>query len=491
MPIQTKALVSGLVVNSTTCLQTEFDRMSAPTDPQTILVVTDAPGGPVSYQWTSAGWVVQAAAANGLPIGGTTGQALVKNSNANGDAIWAAAGGSLLSGIANTYGAVQRQGLVGSQGTNVGVNAGNGRLLGNQHMAFGAFKGVRLIFANYDTTLTQTINACAVAPAAVSLTNGNVLNWSPLVTFDNGASTSKIVPAATASAHLSPGLVRSDFIGVNSIPRTDGGTMPILQVRTHISDSALVANGTNGANSTLINAEPYNQGFRTGYNAQAGLVANLKTDSMALANGFSVLQPVAVEFVYGAGTKVFGMSIFGDSLVSGQTYTVGSESNWGFRLMNLAYAAGLNLRTATYAQSGEVYADTMRIARAHLAIHKPTFMGFASWSVNSGVSAAVFDACWATCLDMVSACREAGVTPVVWRHAPDQGVALILTQNQRIDGLPSWVCRPDLYTALGNPASTATLLPAYWGDGVGEHYNDAGHAAAAAEVLSKITPFCA
>ena len=131
----------------------------------------------------------------------------------------------------NTMGAVAVHASIATTGTNVGTNAGLGRLMCNQYMAFGPFVGVRLIFANFDTVAASLVNACAVASAGVNRTQGNTLAWSPLVTFDGGASTSKSIPAATASAHNSAGLVISDFIPVNSLARTDGGTLPILQVQ--------------------------------------------------------------------------------------------------------------------------------------------------------------------------------------------------------------------------------------------------------------------
>lgn len=108
------------------------------------------------------------------------------------------------------------------------------------------FDAVRLIFANGNSGSTIAVGVTKVGTpdAGTDINNAAGSAWTS-VTF--GGSATGTVPVAPGTDRR--GYLLSDWIEINSAARSDGGTYPILCVRTYITSAATITIMGNGSDS--------------------------------------------------------------------------------------------------------------------------------------------------------------------------------------------------------------------------------------------------
>lgn len=376
---------------------------------------------------------------------------------------------------------------ISSDGVSVGANA-NGYITNLQMPALAAFYGVRLKYLNYDTSGTMTIDGAKVSPVAVHNVKGNNdagMVWSPAVTF--AGSTTGTVPQATTGtdSKVIPGVLVSDFTPCTCKARTDTPGAPyLLRVATHVLANS-VEPGMGSSDYVAMQTSADNPNLKHGTYTFTNTLENLvATSATTLDNAGGYLHPIEVIFYY--STSVPSLPCFGDSRVCGWD-TTGVVAGWPQYVTWSSYSAGTPISTSNYALSSEVSTTSLAKFKAHIATYKPDFASIQAWSYNDGDTQANYDAAWANCLEFISACRIAGIIPVVLNAAPAAGRtwSRISALNTRVASLPVWVRVVDVASVTNDPANPGNLLASVdSGDHV--HWNDVGHKAVAALVIAAV-----
>lgn len=348
----------------------------------------------------------------------------------------------------------------------------------------GAFVGVRLLLANYDTAAVMPVSAVKVGGAAKHLSSsGNQIAWAAA---KFSGSTSVNVPKATmGDYHIAPGIAISDLIVLSNVPRTDGGTRPLIRVRSLISGGAsgLTVKAANYASVAITpwNADSAVNGYQLGSNT--GPYDRVSNP----ADGYSVAESgqcqICVGAIFYTLSNIASMACFGDSIVQGIGSNAGGAGNgimgWPARLT----MADAGVCTANYATAGQKFADTRASLISYLSYHRPTYTAFKTWSPNDTAAGyytqPVFDMAWAYTLDMVDQVQKAGSIPVLLTSGPVNGrssdeVAAIKSHNARTLSLAgNGVVTVDVWSILEDPTNPGNLQPKYSFDGL--HYTDAAY----------------
>lgn len=362
----------------------------------------------------------------------------------------------------------------------VGTNSGNGRATDLQVMAPFAFTGVRLVYSNPSTAGSVTINRSAVGATGAAGVNGNTVTWAASDVLFGGLG-SVTIPAATANGgRVIPSYVISDALAISSVARSDAGTLPILRIRTHWPDSSVI----DSANVSVLNVVAGNPGFIWASATTSALSSALKTYSGVVVEAGQLNTPVGVIFEYADG--VFDLAAFGDSTMQGTT-TTSNNSGYPMYAMYSALNGGKRLSTLRQSVSGMRHETSTLLATQFIAEYQPKFCLIHSWSTNDvgSNSQAGFDAAWARVEAFIIAAQAEGVIPVIATPAPQTTISATLIQGQidRVLALTGNVVKFDLNAVLRD-TTVNSFNPAYFTDGT--HYNDAGHIAAGAALVTAL-----
>jgi len=367
------------------------------------------------------------------------------------------------------------------------------------------FDAVRLVYA------TNGTGACTVkgsVAASASLNNGiNPLDESGgavtavAVTFNNGgvdlslweqyhripqpaAVTSLAlnpVPAgATLFATISDGLgyeeevkTYSDWIPLRSFTRTDGGTLPLLMVRTYMTGSPRP--GTSGP-STGWETAARGRILRCFVNA-GDCVATPASFTSTTVQGECV--PTEVRFM----TRARGLTIAvaGDSCLQGITSNAGAN-NFVFQAATALSTATLPIEVLNLGKTSMSYPGWFWNIEDSVTVSKPQIVVIQGGSRNGGgyVSAAAAEAVWQHVMALMARVRAYGGVPILMTPWPDSSETaptdlnrLILVANCLQAGLGGTPVI-DANAMVGVAGTPMTLNAAYSSDGV--HLTDAGHA---------------
>lgn len=373
-------------------------------------------------------------------------------------------------------------------------DATNGKVSNQQITALAPFYGVKLIYANYSTSVTIPIDGAWVAPSGAGIPAGTApgnssLTWTG-VTFSG--STSGIVPVAVTNVTRPvPGYLVSDFIPLKSIARTDNISLPpILRVATHntASSNNVVVPGRNGTKETTFNSLNVNNctanpGLATAsYQFVAALGSSITGSQTVFTGQYD--EPVGAIFYYSTG--VLEVTFHGDSILAGDGSTT-TYAGFGEYLTFMTYGTVRPISSSGWAMSGEKTVDTLAIMKGVFSKFKPDYAVFKAWSPNDGYTQAIADTSWGYCLEMVEVCRQNGVTPVVLTHPPSSGMAwsVLQTQNSRVLSLPKFVITVDVASSINDPNSPGNMIASYdSGDHV--HLNDLGNNLVASLINSSL-----
>jgi len=297
------------------------------------------------------------------------------------------------------------------------------------------FQAVQLGYVNYSTTTNYTIFGATVAPSGNLTDDGTTLSWTP-ATFSSGNVNDLPPTYYTTTAGFSvphglgpssggagdnsvPGWAASDWIPVSSIPRTDGGSLPLLQVRTNISTACVIHNEAGQANFESQIA-PYI--WYTNLHSDSGGAYVTNPTANALAGSASGLW-VVPQFVKFAYTGLTGLNVVavGDSITRGQTTNTRTTTtpSWANIACQALSTQSRPITLTNMGWSGQSKNPSYRNTVWAINNLLPDVIVFWNGSVNDGVSDYVVNRSWNTTLNLVNYAKSQGVIPVVVTQTPN------------------------------------------------------------------------
>jgi|GEM_PF-3365388 len=359
----------------------------------------------------------------------------------------------------------------------------------------GPYGGVRFVFENFDIANPLTLIA-KCAPTPVLNQNGNGLTMTR-ITFDkmidgatgavtslNGANTVTL-PAAgsytspnavTGTAKVSPSLVVSDIIPIQSVARSDDpatfGSDILIYLRTY-SVQTLYVQSITPSNLPLNGTGLFAASGQAGTDQVTG-VANI---GVSVDQSTAKSLPCSSVDIFTAG-KTCMIAAIGDSYDAGGGDGGGGDTNqnasWVNRMISNFRTASSPLRVAMWAVGGEEREVTSYKLQLQQALNKPDILISNSASVNSFLTTqAQQDLQFQAVLRDNAWCRANGIKHVVmliWGSS-----AGIMALNARIKAFATGnnITILDANSALSLSGTGGAVNPIYMQSGL-NHANVVG-----------------
>lgn len=293
----------------------------------------------------------------------------------------------------------------------------------------------------------------------------------------SGASTINIPGGAT---NASPAVVLSDFMPINSVPRADGGTRPLVLMRVHHDGS------TNGSHTFAqrnfapwLTASANNRGRLFDIGTFAGDAVGTLSSSITITDKSFLMFPV---FRY--RSNVVTVAAVGDSISQGLGSATGLD-NWVRRAcydlstsarpivpMNVGMSSAT---TVTFLSHGKIVLSLTRPNIAFYSPHSPND----NINTNRGVQNAM-----ARAADFISFCQSNRIVPILSTPTPrndltaDDVYRRQIRDAVRAMGTAGQCIVADFAAATGDGAIPERWLAGLNFDNI--HPNDAGYDAMAA-----------
>jgi len=365
------------------------------------------------------------------------------------------------------------------------------------------FDAVRLVYFNHMSNATAIKAIVAATETADSSTQDNISSPTVGGTLYNvldsttdtygwrsvtwgGASTLTAAAAATPTGQvpnapacgLLPSISTSDWIPLRSVPRADGGTLPLVMVRIYVDGAtnqfSFVSDGTK---LPLM---------RTPTAANRGRIIQV---SSAFGDGTSniTLKPSSL----GTTMQTFGIQyrcrrrgvtvlFVGDSITENNALVADRFSNWGHRACADLSTADRPITAFNAGASSQVTTTYWQHAKQVMAQAKPDVACYSVWSPNNGpyTDAALTRYktmnMLAQAQDFVDYCQQSGVTPILVTGIPYSSMTsstdperkwLIAEINKMASGGHCVVA--DTNAVIGDGAAAERIKSTYdYGDGI-------------------------
>lgn len=365
------------------------------------------------------------------------------------------------------------------------------------------FDAVALMWVNYETGAVGNCKA-VVAPTETFQTDTQDRRYRPMVGgvaynalrgtgsygWDavtwGGAATVNLPAAGGAAA---PQAVVSDFMPINSVPRADGGTRPLLLVRAYHNGA------TDGAYS--YESRNYNGSYNAASSANRGRLIDTCTfagdavgtlASSMLVNSKSFLIAPIFRYRYNAVT----VANVGDSISMG-TGSASGLDNWNRRAcydLSTPTAPVVPMNMGFASQTSTTY---LGAAKVILAAAKPTIAFYFPYSPNDSISTnarRVQDA-MARCAEFIDFCNTNRIIPILATPVPNNNLTAAedalrkeIAANVRAIGSANAVMVADFTSVTGDGATPERWLAGLNSDTL--HPSDAGHEAMSAVAKAAI-----
>lgn len=353
----------------------------------------------------------------------------------------------------------------------------------------GAFSRVRVSLHNLEAgTVNMAKAAVAVLPStAANATAWAAATWLPL-TFAGSASVT--LPARVGAQ--SPSVTWSDWIDVASIPRNDGGVLPVLAVR--------VMDGGAAYSYFLHEQLPASESGATAVNETVWRTYRQAVDGIATPSAFTVTADTnsglvgAVQTLSDSG--VVQVAAFGDSIMQGARTSGGPGVSRGYAqraAANLAADTGLPVEVLNAGFFGAQRDAILHHASQYLQAVRPHVALFPAETPNTWLSSgntysqAQADAAYSYVLRLADLANQAGAVPIVATVSPCDALSAAdnarrMALNDRVRaaaGARTFVLADmDLALSQNNLNGTSQYLAGLNADtGPQIHPSDAGYAA--------------
>ena len=348
------------------------------------------------------------------------------------------------------------------------------------------FEAIQLIVGNPTTTATNYDAFGIAAQATLAGPNGFTIpvdgsgNVQAFVPVTWGGAANAAVPAGTAAQ---PTYVMSDPIPLESLPRSDGGTLPLLNIRTFISTgSNLLSNVKTAAfNANRVGGRQTHDYLVQGSNA----IGTASPTLNAVDAGFNPV--IGIRFL--SRTKGLTIMAAGDSLTQGQ-YTTSDFNAWGLKAAEILSTPQLPVSFANEGVGGQTTDVFTARALKAISLYNPDVVLVSPWSPNNleGSSGAARAGMFGQAQITAAAVESAGGTGVIVSTFPWSGTAGQILSQQTTSNLlrASATGRAPIFDVQsvllgGVPAAgTQFVMPAAYaayptaGSLLNAHVNDAG-----------------
>jgi len=389
----------------------------------------------------------------------------------------AAAVDSLVSGGGNLSPYPRRSSII-TRGMATFVNAGTANAAPGwtSHIRVAAdadFTHVRLVIPNLEAA---AVTLCTAAVAATANSTSKITPTGAWATVTVGGSATFTLPARVSAQE--PSYTVSDWIRLDSIPRDDGGTLPLAMGRLFIPQASNATfSATGGLNSGFDALYPDALSFQTRQQVDGVTTpANLNSSTEGGTVAFHTLQ-------FRSATPNCTVLGIGDSITSGFAGTV-QQNNWGWRAVAALRAAGSRISWMNGGANGQNTTQYLARGKSLAAAMAPQIVVYAAFSPNEGApNATLINTQWANVLEFLDWASTNRYVPVVTTPCPWDSLtapqdAFRVTLRDRVLGLRALgVDVIDFDAVTSNQAS-----PARWNTGMGDgdkHPIDAGYAAMA------------
>ena len=352
-------------------------------------------------------------------------------------------------------------------------------------------------------TTAPTANNTGAATAAAP-TPSETVSASPgafrRLTFNGAQSVS--LPAAIDASNLVPSVTWSDWCPVASVPRTDGGTFPLLDVRVFIpTASGFVSIGYNGASNSAWAVAGRDDLYTGG---RAYRCWNQDTDGVTTPANFTqtTTTPTVIPLLIQYRSRTDGATqlVLGDSIYDGTAGPVYPGNTFAFQAVRDAHDAAFPVEHCTLNAAGGSTIQLSQRLNAHLAQVSPAVLLLQSASINN----------FGTSLGSRTQQEGLGTVGVGKALADAVGAALIVGSMFPVtNAARNWAATDSQRTTLNAAVSALAALEGFefldFGQvldgppvsgqveplastvaGDGFHLNDTGHTAAAALALAAL-----
>lgn len=357
------------------------------------------------------------------------------------------------------------------------------------------FDSVALLWQNYETNTVPNVKAIVAMSETFStasqdtqyrpVVNGVTYNIIRNSTDDYGWSTvtwsgaSTVTLPAASGAYGGQTVTISDFIPCGSVPRSDGGTRPILLYRVYLPGTAnyTVTSGATSYSNLRI-AGTYNRNRLI----DASISGGDGVGSPATTMGAGVSDNPLVSPIFRFRDNVVSVYGVGDSITAGQ----GSTTSVGGWLKRACYDLSTMARPVVPCNLGHNSQPTstyLAVARVVFPLAKPSVAFYFPYSPNSAVYSerAVRDN-MAQAAEFVTLCNDYNVVPILCTPVPNNNLnaaddAFRKEYCTLLRAMASdkniLMCDFDLYTSDG--ATPARFISGYNADAL--HPNNTGYEA--------------
>lgn len=338
----------------------------------------------------------------------------------------------------------------------------------------GDFDAIQIVFGN-EHTAGYNLTASIFAVDNDTVDDSSHFPTTGLTSVTKGGSGTIAVAAGAADI---PVLTETDWIPITSIPRTDGGELPLLSVRVYID-----SNGGAGVTTTNHNGGAEIATFNAATDRKWFNYRSFNQDGVTTPSGFTAAStddPGVVQPVFAVRARLRGGGItvmaVGDSTVSGITNTTtGRWNNWIFEACQSASTTSVPVMPVNLGISGQTGINYLTNGENAIDSYAPDIAVYMSTSVNDGAfDAAEITATIGRTLEFVEYCRTRGIIPIVTTRWPTAaGVALAEDFNNYIRGMNN-VHVLDIDAAVGTGAANARTWLAGTVNGDNVHVNHVG-----------------
>lgn len=305
----------------------------------------------------------------------------------------------------------------------LGVSVNNAGFSGvTSQITFGLpshFDAIKIPVVNWNTAQAEVYNShCVSVTGDLSDPVNGGGTWVPVL-FSGSASVS--VPAATTvNGRVYPGVVLSDPVYISSVERTDGGSRPLLCVRSYKSTANCSMFTFGGSSNTGWGADVDGLIIR-GYKLTGDFVssnhAGMTTANTSVERGYSTITGV----VFKARTKnAVSILAIGDSLTKGTNAEQYGRS-WTQKILSKGALTQRPVTVINAGTSGATTYEMVLFASTLIPIFKPNYAIYPVFTPNEEVgvvTAAGIAEARKNLVKFLDLCAANDVVPILWTGAP-------------------------------------------------------------------------
>lgn len=322
--------------------------------------------------------------------------------------------------------------------------------------------------ADFSTAANQA--GCVVNGSRVDTVDGTA-DYTGWQTLKVAGSASITLAAATSLASpVAPSITWTDWVPLQSVPRADGGTGALIQIRLWYQGTV-----TNYSVCSSVAALQATAAANRGFLAQTVFVDGdaIASPALAMATTPSFMCPVVIEFM--SKDILASVGVVGDSLSDSVGSVADNRTNWLLRACGDISTPNAAVLPVNFACSGTVQDEFWSLAQLHMAQSTPDILVFEAVSPNG--SGAFSPSTPATLrykhmalyrnqiYNFLRYCRTNRIVPILMTGCPNEGYNTAAWDLERrsfqAELVNSGVLVFNSWAALGNGASPELFNATY------------------------------